>query len=69
MSRDGKNMNAISPIVESATQTEVENLLIGFLDALVAEQKKSVGFTHQFAQLILDHPTPAPACLPLLEAK
>jgi len=62
-------MNSTSAIVENATQTEVENLLIGFLEALVAEQKKSFGFTHQFAQLILENPVPATTPIPLLEAK
>jgi len=63
-------MDSTSSIVENATQTEVENLLIGFLDALVLEQKKTFGFTHQFAQVILNtekiSETPL---LGLLEAK
>ncbi len=60
-------METNSQIVENATQTEVENLLIGFLDALVTEQKKSFGFTHQFAQVILN--TEPVSKAPLLEAK
>jgi hypothetical protein len=60
-------MDATSPIVENATQTEIENLLIGFLDALVTEQKKAYGFTHQFAQVILNTETVSET--PLLEAK
>jgi len=43
-----------SPVVESATESEVESLLVGFLEALVQEQKGAYGFTHQFAQLILE---------------
>lgn len=61
MSKEGLQ-EAAGDAVEMATDQEVENLLIGFMDALVLEQKKAYGFTHSFAQVIRSAPEPvAPA--------
>ncbi len=51
MSKEGL-LEATDGAVEQATDQEVENLLIGFMDALILEQKKAYGFTHSFAQII-----------------